>query len=500
MPKSQSKYVRLALIHGNCLFPDHDMLVQDDNTLLFMAEDYGLCSQFKYHKHKLVLILSAMRSHRDKLAAKHNIEYMELSKSNKDLSYEEKLLDICEKYSIKEIICYEIENHSFRDRMEKFSSDQEIKLNQVDSPGFLTTKAEFENYRDGYDRLFMNDFYIWQRKRLEILITEDGGPKNGKWSFDAENRKKLPKHIKVPDFPGAASTEHTREVSKLVDKLFPDNLGNTNNFYLPTTREQAIEWMDEFFSKRFSNFGPYEDAISKNEGLIFHSLLSPLINIGLLQPKEVVKRALVFAENNEFPFQSLEGFIRQIIGWREFVRGVYNAEKLRGNFFGHKRRLIDKWYKGTTGLDPLDCVIKRVTKYGYAHHIERLMVLSNIMLLTEIYPDDVYGWFMEMFVDSSEWVMVPNVYGMGQFADGGTFATKPYISGSNYILKMSNFKKGEWCDIWDGLYWRFIDKHRDYFMNNHRMSMMINILDKMDKKRRKNILKLAQKFIIEVSS
>ena len=141
-----------------------------------------------------------------------------------------------------------------------------------------------------------------------------------------------------------------------------------------------------------------------------------------------------------------------------------------------------------------------MTKNGYAHHIERLMVLSNMMLLTEIHPDDVYGWFMEMFVDSSEWVMVPNVYGMGQFADGGAFATKPYISGSNYILKMSNFKKGEWCDIWDGLYWRFIDKHRDYFMSNHRMSIMINMFDEMDKKRRKNILKLAQKFIMKVST
>lgn len=500
MSKSKNKYRSLALILGNSLFPDHEALIQNDQTLLFMAEDYGLCSQFKYHKHKLVLMLSAMRSHRDKMTPNYNIEYTELTESNKDLSYEEKLLDICEKHSVKEIVSYEIENHSFRKRIEKFCSDEEVELKFVDSPGFLTTNAEFENYRDGYDRLFMNDFYIWQRKRLDILTNKDGGPVKGKWSFDAENRKRLPKDIKVPDFPSAASTEHTREVSKLVEKLFPDNPGNINNFIIPTTREQALEWMEEFFSKRFAKFGPYEDAISKNHELIFHSLLSPLMNTGLLIPEEVVTKALNYAENNEVPFQSLEGFIRQIIGWREFVRGVYNSEELRGNFFGHKRRLTEKWYEGTTGLNPLDCVIKRVIKNGYAHHIERLMVLSNLMLLTEIHPDDVYRWFMEMFVDSSEWVMVPNVYGMGQYADGGTFATKPYISGSNYILKMSDFKKGEWCDIWDGLYWRFIDKHRKFFKENNRMAMMVSMFDKMDEERRKNILKLAQEFINEVTS
>jgi len=219
-----------------------------------------------------------------------------------------------------------------------------------------------------------------------------------------------------------------------------------------------------------------------------------------LTSDEVVRKALEFSNENTIPYQSLEGFIRQIIGWREFIRGVYNYKNSKENFFGHSRKLSQKWYQGTTGLIPLDCVIKRVIANSYAHHIERLMIISSIMLMTEISPKEVYKWFMELFIDSSHWVMEPNVYGMGLFADGGSIATKPYISGSNYILKMSDFQKGEWCDIWDGLYWRFIDKNRNYFSKNHRMSMMVRTFDKIDKERKNKILMLADKFINDVTT
>lgn len=500
MTESENKYERLALIPGNCLFPDHGGLALDDGTLFFMAEDHGLCSKFKYHKHKLVFVISAMRSHRDELARKYDVEYSELRHENSVSTYEDILLDSCKRHSITEIVTYEMENRGFRNRIVRFCRDNGIKLIIADSPGFLTTPSDFDNYRKEYDCLFMNDFYIWQRKRLGILTTKDGGPAEGKWSFDAENRKKIPEGLFIPEFPEAEKTKHTKDVSKLIDKLFPYNPGSTDNFYLPTTREKALEWMERFFTERFSGFGPYEDAISEGKGLLFHSLLSPLMNAGLLTPSEVIDKALEFAGDSEVPFQSLEGFIRQIIGWREFMRGVYNTEELRLNFFGHERRLNDKWYDGRTGLAPLDSVIKRVVANGYAHHIERLMVMSNIMLLTEIHPGDVYKWFMEMFVDSAEWVMAPNVYGMGQFADGGSFATKPYISGSNYILKMSDFGRGDWCDVWDGLYWRFIDKQKKFFESNPRMSMMVGMLDRMDEGRKKRIIKLAEGFIAGVSS
>ncbi|NIP29771.1 MAG: cryptochrome/photolyase family protein [Candidatus Dadabacteria bacterium] len=493
------RFKRLAIILGNCLYSDHKILKPDIDTIFFMAEDFGLCSNYKYHKHKLVLILSAMRSHRDQISKKHKIEYFELSGSNKDLSFEDKLSNTIKKYGVQEITTYYIENRFMRKRIEDFCKYKNIKLAIHSSPGFLTSNEQFREYSNSYKRLLMNDFYIWQRKRLGILINKDGGPANGKWSFDTENRKKLPKNIEVPRLLEIKRTKHTEEVSDLIEKLFADYPGRTSNFFLPTTREQALLWFEDFLTKRFLNFGAYEDALSKEKNFLFHSLISPLMNIGLLTPCEVISSSLDFYDRKNLAYQSLEGFVRQIIGWREFIRGVYNTKNLRGNFFDNQRKLTDKWYLGKTGIPPLDTVIKRVIENAYAHHIERLMVISNMMLLTEINPDEVYRWFMELFVDSSDWVMEPNVYGMGQFADGGTFATKPYISGSSYILKISDFERGEWCDIWDGLYWRFINKNRDFFLKNQRMSMMIRMFDKIDKDRKRKIISLAENFINDTS-
>lgn len=493
------RYRRLALILGNCLFGNHRLLLPDEETLFFMAEDYGLCTRFNYHKHKLVLILSAMRSHRDHLRKYHPIEYLELKPEYKDTRFEDNLFKAVEKFRIEEIVTYDIENHFFRQRIEQFCSEKGLKLAVKDSPGFLTTHTQFKQYRNSFSRILMNDFYIWQRKRLKLLLTENGRPLNGKWSFDSENRKKIPEGMAIPTLPKLKRTKHTTNVCNLVEVMFAGCQGSTDNFFLPTTREQALHWLECFLRDRFANFGPYEDAMSEAEDFLFHSLLSPLINIGLLTPGEVVDRALEYKVGNEIPFSSLEGFIRQVTGWREFIRGVYNTEELKGNFFRHERKLTEKWYRGTTGLPPLDDVIRRVIKNGFAHHIERLMVLSNSMLLCEIHPDEVYRWFMELFVDSSDWVMEPNVYGMGQFADGGVFSTKPYVSGSRYILKMSDFEAGAWCDIWDGLYWRFIDKHRDYFSMNQRMGIIVRMLDKLDVFRRKRIFKLAERFIGEVT-
>jgi deoxyribodipyrimidine photolyase-related protein len=190
------------------------------------------------------------------------------------------------------------------------------------------------------------------------------------------------------------------------------------------------------------------------------------------------------------------------MGWREFVRGIYqNFSEVQDskNFFKHERKLTKNWYEGTTGSPPVDDAIKKALKYGYCHHIERLMILSNIMLLSEIHPEQVHRWFMEMFVDSADWVMGPNVYGMGQFSDGGIFATKPYISGSNYILKMSDYKKGDWCDIWDGLFWRFVGKNSGFLAKNYRMSMMVKTFEKMDATKKKKLMATAESFIQEMT-
>ena len=271
-----------------------------------------------------------------------------------------------------------------------------------------------------------------------------------------------------------------------------------DDIWVPFNRAEALKNLDYFISTKFENFGPYEDAILSNDSFLFHSAISPSMNIGLITPKDVVDRVLDYANEKEIPINSLEGFIRQVIGWREFIRGVYQNygdQQLKSNFFNFSRLLKDSWYSGSTGIPPLDDAIKLSDKYGYTHHINRLMVISNLMTLTEIDPKNIYKWFMEMFVDSSDWVMVPNVYGMGLFSDGGIFATKPYICGSAYFMKMMDFKKGEWCNTMDGLYWRFIDRNRKFFLTNPRLSMMVRIFDKMKTDRKKMILSEADKFI-----
>ena len=480
------KYTRLAVLLGDQLFPDHDDLQIDEQTLVFLAEDYGLCTHFAYHQHKLVLFLSAMRSHADTLRAQYDVHYVELSEANKDEAYEDKLAAVLEEHpGITELVGYAYEDHFFADRMTDFAQQRKLKTTWHENPSYFTTRADFADFLEN-NRAFMATFYQQQRKRLRLLVDENNKPLNGQWSFDADNRQKLPKKIDIPELPMPAPTAHTKAVKTLVAELFPDHPGQVDNFWLATTREQALDLLDKFLKERFEDFGPYEDAFEPDESFLFHSVLSPYINLGILPASEVVQRAVAFFEKHDTHYPSVEGFVRQIIGWREFIRGMYHEREaeMRGNFFDHQRRLTDDWWKGTTEIAPVDDCIQRANEYGYLHHIERLMVMGNIMLLSEIHPDDVYRWFMEFFVDSADWVMVANVYGMSQFAGGGIFATKPYICGANYWSKMSHYsKKADWADIVDGLYWRFIDRKRDFFLSNPRMAMMVRLYDKQSEEK-----------------
>ena len=256
--------------------------------------------------------------------------------------------------------------------------------------------------------------------------------------------------------------------------------------------------MNDFLRNRFFDFGKYEDAILKDEIFLHHSVLTPMLNVGLLTPKFIINQSIAFANNNDIPINSLEGFVRQIIGWREFIRGIYQVKgstQRTTNFFQFKRKIPPSFYDGTTGIEPIDDTIKKVLKTAYCHHIERLMILGNFMVLCEFDPDEVYRWFMELFIDAYDWVMVPNVYGMSQFSDGGLMATKPYISGSNYLRKMSNYKNGSWQEVWDALYWNFIDKNRDVFIKNPRMKFMVSMYDKMNDEKKLIIKKQSIQFL-----
>jgi len=303
----------------------------------------------------------------------------------------------------------------------------------------------------------------------------------GSYSFDTENRKKLPKEYKAPLFLDSEKNKYIDEAIYYVSTHFGRAYGDPSNFSYAITREGALRLLSHFVETRLNDFGVFEDAISSVEGQLNHSVLTPYLNIGLLTPHEVVAVVLDAYKQGKAPLNSVEGFVRQVIGWREFMRAMYmlHGSQMRTcNFWKHTKKLGKEWWSGTTGIIPVDTTIHRLLQTSYSHHIERLMILGNYMLLEEIHPDEVYIWFMEMYVDSYDWVMVPNVYGMSQFADGGIFATKPYISSSNYILKMSNYKKGDWVAVWDNKFWDFLTKHRLFFSKNPRMSMLLAMRDK----------------------
>ena len=487
--------MKLFLILGNQLF-NTKYLKEYSEFTFYMSEDYGLCTFQKHHKLKILLFLSSMRSYRDELRAKKiKLIYNDCNKEFKT-PYEKKLERVIKEKKIKEVNFFEIEDKFFEKRLKLFLLKKKINFKEIKSPMFLMNREEFKNYLSKNKKPFMANFYKIVRTKMSLLMNKNGTPKGNKWSFDEENRKKLPNSIKIPEISEIKETKDTLILKRFINSNFKDHPGNTDKFWFPTTRKDAIKWLDEFLKDRIKLFGDYEDAVTDKSNTVFHSALSPLINLGLITPQEIIEKLRKI--ENKVPMNSLEGYIRQIIGWREFMRGIYQNYDQRlekTNFFNHKRKMKKTWYEGTTGLDPLDHAINNAKKYGWAHHIERLMILANIMNLCEINPKQVYKWFMEMFVDSSDWVMAPNVYGMGLFSDGGIFATKPYICGSSYFLKMMHFKKGPWCDVMDGLYWKFIDRHKQFFLKNPRLSMMVRISEKMNKERKSRIFKAAEKFI-----
>ncbi|MEM7575402.1 MAG: cryptochrome/photolyase family protein [Bacteroidota bacterium] len=517
---------RIVLLLGDQLFPDHSSLRLDAETLVFMAEDYGLCTHFRYHKHKLILFLAAMREHAQQLQGKEpnhpkqpvsvpfQMRYLRLRAGVEESiwkaqdssikkegfpTYFYRLSQVLTDFpEVKEITTYEVEDHFFADQLQQFCAEKGLQLHLCPNPGFMTSREQFSDYLQRVKKPFMHTFYQQQRRRLNLLLDDEAGPLHGKWSFDEDNRKKLPKGIELPSFPVISPTPITQEVMEMVDKIFPDHPGSVDNFWLATTRKQALELLNKFLQERFQQFGPYEDAFEADQVFLFHTVLSPYINCGLITAGEVVERVIAYAERNDIHYPSLEGLVRQLIGWREFIRGMYhNYEgEMRRNNFDHQGKLTEAWYDGTTGIAPLDDAIKKAQAYGYTHHIERLMVIGNMMLLSEIHPEEVNRWFMEMYVDSADWVMVPNVFGMSQFAGGGVFATKPYICGANYWSKMSRYsKKSDWADVVDGLYWRFIDRKRELFLSNPRMSMMVRLLDKMAPEKQQRIFSAAQSWV-----
>ena len=465
-----------SIILPNQLFKNP---VEEDKK--YLVEHPKYFTDRNFHKQKILLHRASMKAY----AEKFDVEYVEFSEAS------EKLEEVFEAH--EEIRMYDPVDHELREDFEDLADEHSTELKYLKSPQFMASRSWNKEYFEDHE-YFQLAYYKQMRKKFDILIDDDGGPEGGKWSFDPENRKSMPEDLETPEIP-KFSSEFVDEAKKYVEENFPDNPGKVEDFFWPVTREQALENLEDFLENRLKKFGDYQDALDPDLKFGFHSLLSSSLNTGLITPEEVVEKTLEAHEEHDYPMNSLEGFLRQIIGWREFIRAMYELEpEMReANFWDADNSMPEEFYTGDTGLPPVDDSIQHALENGYCHHIERLMVLGNVMLLLEIDPDEVYDWFMEMFIDSYDWVMVPNIYGMSQYAYENMM-TKPYISSSNYINKMSHYEGGDWEDHWDGLYWNFIDKHEEKISDIQRMSFMTSTLGRMNDETVEEHLENAEEF------
>ena len=491
----------VGILFPHQLFSQHQLL--QECSKVYLVEEHLFFKKFNFHKMKIAFHRASMKAYFDRLKNTNlDVEYIESKDERSDIR--ELLKSLAEHNHDQIQIIHPADNWLER-RIKNATVKHNIKVKEYESPLFLNSRSDLEEFfKPDKKSFFQTSFYKQQRKKRGILINQNDEPEGGKWSFDDENRKKFPKKSSPPPVQYPPKTKYWEEAITYVKAEFSDNIGEFQGSPMyPICTEQAEAWLEQFFEHRFNQFGDYEDAIVKDELILHHSILTPMLNVGLLQPGFVIQKTLDYAQNNNTPINSTEGFVRQIIGWREFIHGMYEvrgSHARTANFWGFKRKIPKSFYDGTTGIIPVDQTIKKVLETGYCHHIERLMILGNFMLLCEFDPDEVYRWFMELFIDAYDWVMVPNVYGMSQFADGGDFATKPYISGSNYVMKMSDYSKGEWQKYWDGLFWNFLDRQREFFLGNPRLSMLVRNFDKMSKEKQSEHLNNAAEFLRQLNS
>ena len=486
----------LRIVLGDQLFPAKYF---DKKQKIFMAETWDLCTRYDYHKQKIYHTLASMR-HFAELMEKKNfqVHYSKLD-PNKKPTFLTLLSAYIKKHKVDKLVIVEPADQFMRSDLIDFAKKHHLNIELEPNPSFMIDVNWFASYMEGRKRPFMKTFYEKIRRETGILMTGNK-PLGGKFSFDSDNRKKLPKDFEPAPIKTMIPGAIEKQVIKLVNRYFHNHPGTLEQIWLPVTRAQALKQWRGFLNHRMEKFGDFQDALHPKNPFLYHSLISASMNIGHLLPEEIIEDACAVHEDGQIPLNSTEGFVRQILGWREFIRLIYESYSSRlyeTNHFNHQRQLTPSWYHGTTGLPPMDDAIHHAQAYGYCHHIQRLMVAANLMNLCEIEPTQAYRWFMEMFVDVGDWVMAANVFGMGLMSDGGIFATKPYIAGSNYIRKMSHYSKGPWCDIWDGLYWRFVHNKRDVLTGNPRLSLMVKSFDKMDTVRRKKILRDADHFLSE---
>lgn len=478
-------------ILGDQLSPDHAALKKADpaHCQVLMVESKARGSVMRYHQVKLVLVYSAMRHFAHELReAGWQVDYYSLEDG---LTFESAMREHVAKHHPEKITLAEPNSFFEEDAITRLGRKLRLKVEFIPTRQFLLPRGDFQAWAKDSKRLLMENHYRRMRKRFGWLMKENGDPEGGQWNFDPENRETFASW-KRAGAPRPKTRLHkepdeiTRKVIALVEREFPKNPGKAADMWLPVDRRGAQEWLRLFIGERLPTFGIYEDMMAEDEPFLFHSLLSPLLNLGLLTPQECVEAAIAAYNQGEAPINSVEGFVRQIIGWREFINGVYwlrGPEYHQLNALGAEHPLPPWFYTGETEMNCLHHVIRQTLTLGWNHHIQRLMVLGNFFLIAGIRPQAALQWYLEMYVDAFDWVMAANVIGMALHADGGFMATKPYAASSGYIRKMSNYcagcrydpdqKTGPDACPFNYLYWNFMDQHASRFVQNPRMKVLI---------------------------
>ena len=509
-----SKTLRLVL--GDQLNSHHSWFkTVDDSVTYVMMEIRTETDYAQHHIQKVVGFFSAMQEFAAELQLqKHHLIYLHLKDDNNLQSFEKNIRYIIEKEAFTLFEYQFPDEYRLDEQLKKLCQSLAIETSVCDSEHFMSSRNELGDFFEGKKTFLMESFYHMMRKKHHILMEGDK-PLTGKWNYDGENRKKLPKDHK-PTSPLVFQNKVTHIVSE-IQKTDIQTIGNidANNFVWPINRKQSLALLDFFVTECLALFGSYQDAMTPNEWSLYHARLSFSMNVKMISPLEVINRAILEWENNpeKIAYHQLEGFVRQIIGWREYMRGIYwnkMPEYATMNYFNNENPLPEWFWTGKTKMNCLKDAINQSLNYAYAHHIQRLMVTGNFALLAGIHPDEVDAWYLGIYIDAIEWVEITNTRGMSQFADGGIVGTKPYVSSASYIDKMSHYcgscfykkavKTGDKACPFNSLYWNFYDNNEDKLGKNSRIGMMYNVWRKMKPEDKVALLEQADYYLKNINN
>ncbi|TVR11363.1 MAG: cryptochrome/photolyase family protein [Salinarimonadaceae bacterium] len=506
----------LRLVLGDQLTRDVSSLrdVDPRRDVILMVEVHDETVYVRHHKQKLVFILSAMRHFAQALRDEGlRVDYVRLDAPGNTGSFSGEVARALARHAASRLVVTEPGEWRVREMMQDWREELPVPVEIREDDRFVCSLGDFAAWAEGRKSYRMEFFYREMRRKTGLLMTGEGQPVGGQWNFDAENRKALPAGVSPPAHPRFSPDALTREVMDLVAARFPDHFGDLEPFGWAVTRHEALRALDVFVSERLSGYGDYQDAMKQGEPFLFHSLISPYLNVGLLTPLEVCRAAVAAWERGQAPLNAVEGFVRQIIGWREYVRGIYwlrMPDYAGTNALGASRRLPDLYWTGETDMACLRACVAETRANAYAHHIQRLMVLGNFALLAGVTPAEVQEWYLLVYADAFEWVELPNVHGMTLFADGGLLASKPYAASGAYINRMSDYcagcrydvkgKSGEGACPFNYLYWNFLIENEKRLSGNPRMGMPYRNLARMNDERRCEIVTDAAAFLARVGA